>query len=174
MIAVTHKASLCPFAASLVSCDSNTFPPVNRHSNLWDIHIADAPTHHVLPCSLAISVNSFHLIPPGLPHPQPSSSSFFCFTPLLRPLHCSLCLDPIHYCLYSQQQKPTLSSRMSESSLSQLTQLHKLDQDHARERNQKRKWALGEAVPTRGHPIPVSIMKDLQTRTLGLVREGHS
>ncbi|KAL9130229.1 MAG: hypothetical protein Q9217_001522 [Psora testacea] len=40
---------------------------------------------------------------------------------------------------------------MADGGLNHFTDQHKLDQDRVRERNQKHKWALGEAAPTHGH-----------------------
>ncbi|KAF6221754.1 hypothetical protein HO133_001722 [Letharia lupina] len=41
---------------------------------------------------------------------------------------------------------------MSNIGLNDLAKEHKLEQDHKRELDQKHKWALGEGLPTRGHP----------------------
>lgn len=41
---------------------------------------------------------------------------------------------------------------MSDYSLNNLADQHKLDQDLTRERNQKKKWALGETDATADHP----------------------
>ncbi|KAL9129591.1 MAG: hypothetical protein Q9175_007257 [Cornicularia normoerica] len=41
---------------------------------------------------------------------------------------------------------------MSDNGLNDLAKEHKLEQDHKRELDQKHKWALGEGLPTRGHP----------------------
>jgi len=41
---------------------------------------------------------------------------------------------------------------MSDNGLTHLAKEHKLEQDHKRELDQKHKWALGEGLPTRGHP----------------------
>ena len=42
---------------------------------------------------------------------------------------------------------------MSDNGVNDLAKEHKLNQDHKREVNQKHKWALGEGLPTRGHPV---------------------
>ena len=42
---------------------------------------------------------------------------------------------------------------MSDGGLSHSTEQHKLNQDRVRERNQRCKWALGEATPTSGHNL---------------------
>ena len=41
---------------------------------------------------------------------------------------------------------------MSDNGINDLAKEHKLEQDHKRELDQKHKWALGEGLPTQGHP----------------------
>ena len=41
---------------------------------------------------------------------------------------------------------------MSDNGLNHLAKEHKLEQDHKREMDQRHKWALGDELPTQGHP----------------------
>ena len=47
---------------------------------------------------------------------------------------------------------PGYPALMSDNGLKDLAEEHKLEQDNKREVDQKHKWALGEELPTRGHP----------------------